>query len=56
MKKVLKKLILVFLLIVLPCAAALGLGFFERGYFAVGGELILPLLGVFCLSRVEIEP
>lgn len=48
--------LLLSIFVLVPTLIAIALGFYTRGYFAVGGELILPLLGVFCLSRVEIEP
>ena len=42
--------------VLVPELIAIFWGIYSRGYFAVGGELILPILGIFCLSRVEIQP
>ena len=46
--------LLIFVLI--PTLIAIAFGIYTRGYFAVGGEMILPILGIICLSRVEIDP
>ena len=46
--------LLIFVLI--PTLIAIAFGITTRGYFAVGGEMILPILGIICLSRVEIDP
>ena len=42
--------------VLIPELIAIAFGIATRGYFALGGETILPILGIICLSRVEIDP
>lgn len=49
MKKVGKKILRALLFVGLPLLICILAAYFQRGYFAIGGEVILPLLGLIYL-------